>query len=146
MALFGVLGGLRVVCLSKAEFLSNCGQQIPIDDPINPGDEIPWKKTARRVYTIFFATVWIASIGYSWVFNAAYKNGSQSPAADRTVALNDHGRIVYITHHQEQAINVLLWVMGVGIPSAILAGFILQKRYGVALYKRVPLRGPSPGQ
>jgi len=133
IVLFGVLSNLRVVYQSEAEFLSFCGDQPPPPTEAVGDSEIAWKKTARRAYSGYFLAVWIAGVSFFRAFDSAYQNGSPKPTTERTEPLTDHGHTVYITTHEKRTVTALEYVMMIGIPSAILAGFVLQKRFGIDL-------------
>jgi hypothetical protein len=90
----------------------------------------------RAVYSTAFVTVWLLGVGSFYDYGLAYRSGSLQPTDTQTEALNNHGRIVYITPEQEGRLHLLELGAAVGIPSIIAAGFFLHFVLGVKIARK----------
>lgn len=142
IAAFGVLSALRVVQLSKSDFLKECEaigvadfRPRPASEAVATGPTDPlWKRASRAVYTVCFLVVWIDGVAAFYYFGAAFRDGSPRPTLTQTDPLNNHGQIMYILHAQKVLIDSLQTVMFVGIPSVIAVGLLLHFFVGVKLF------------
>lgn len=143
---FGVLDALKIVQLSKSDFLRECeavgaadfhakstGETIPVvpTDPL-------WKRATRALYGIVFFLVWLACLASFYYSGVAVRDGSSRPTPTQTDPLNNPGQIVYIQHSQKVLIDFLEKVMSVGIPSVMVSGLILHFFLGVRLFPNTP--------
>lgn len=146
IAAFGILSALRVVQLSKSDFLKEC-EAIGVADfrpksvseavPTAPRDPL-WKRATRAIYSICFSLVWIDGVASFYYFGVAFRDGSPRPTPTQTEPLSNHGQIMYIPHSQKVLIDSLQTVMFVGIPSVIAVGLILHFFVGVKLFPNMP--------
>jgi hypothetical protein len=143
---FGVLVALRIVQLSKSDFLRECEAVGTADFrakstaetiPVVPTDPF-WKRVTRAIYSILFLLVWLDGVASFYCFGVAFRNGSSRPTSTQTDPLNNHGQIVYIQHSQKVLIDFLQKVMFIGIPSVIVSGLILHFFLGVRLFPNTP--------
>ncbi len=145
-AVFGVLGALRIVQLSKSDFLQEC-EAVGVADlhatstaettPVVPTDPF-WKRATRAVYGIVFLLVWLAGVASFYYFGVAFRDGSSRPTPTQTEPLNSHGQIVYVQHSQKVLIDFLQKVMFIGFPSVFVSGLILHFLLGVRLFPNTP--------
>jgi len=142
IAAFGVLSALRLVHLSKADFIRNC-EAIGVGDfrsklvaeavPTTPMDPL-WKRTTRAIYGICFLLLWIGGVASFYYFGVAFRDGSPRPTPTHTEPLKNHGQIKYIPHSQKVLVDSLQTVMLVGMPCIVVAGLILHFFVGVKMY------------
>lgn len=143
---FNVLEALRLVHLSKAEFLADChepGNQhelssrvedVKQSEPIDPR----WHKVVRGAYTLAFFIVWLGFIAFFYYSGSAFRDGSPVPTPMQTDPVTEHGKTVYITHDQKVLRDKLELFAFIGIPSVIVAGPLLHFVVGVKLYPNAP--------
>ena len=93
-----------------------------------------WHRTVRSIYTIAFVLVWLEAVGCFVSFLVLSRGAS--PVATPTLAAGivDHGRVFYVAAWQKQLYDLLLAAMFIGIPSIMLAGFILHYLVGVRIF------------
>jgi hypothetical protein len=143
---FGVLHALKIVQLSKSDFLRECeavgaadfhaksaAETIPVvsTDPL-------WKRATRAVYGIVFFLVWLACLASFYYFGGAVRDGLSRPTPTQTEPLNNRGQIVYIQHSQKVLVDSLEKVMSIGFPLVFVSGFILHFLLGVRLFPNTP--------
>ncbi len=145
-AVFGVLVALRIVQLSKSDFLKQCEAVDSADFhakasaetiPVVPTDPL-WKRVTRGVFYILFVLAWLEFVAFFYFSGVAFRNGSPKPAPTQTDPLSDHGQIVYIQHSQKARIDFLENVASIGMPSVMACGFILHFLLGVSLFPGMP--------
>lgn len=146
IAAFGFLGALKIVHLSKSDFLKECeaigavdsqARPTPQTMPVAPTDPL-WKRATRATYSVLFMLVWLGGVASFYYFGVAFRDGSPQPTPTQTEPLNNHGQIVYIRHSQKVLIDFLQTGMFIGIPSAIVVGLILHFFVGVKLFPNTP--------
>jgi hypothetical protein len=146
IAVFGGLSTLKIVQLSKADFLTEC--EVPsfasaqlhlLGEPIQIAPVDPtWKRTTRAIYSALFVLVWIESVASFYYFGKAFRDGSPQPTPAQTELLSDHGQVMYIPHSQKILIDFLQVGMSIGIPFILALGFILHFFVGVKLFPNTP--------
>lgn len=146
IAAFGLLSALRVVQLSKSDFLKECDvtgtanfqpKLVAEEIPSAPTDPL-WKRVTRAIYTVFFLLVWIDGVASFYYFGIAFRDGSPRPTPTQTEPLNNHGQIMYIPHSQKVLIDSVQTAMFIGIPSVIAVGLTLHFFAGVKLFPNLP--------
>lgn len=136
---FVILGALNLVQQSEEGFAAHCGEQkIAEPAPTSPGvPPVPfWKRTLGTVLLLYFLAVWIASVGFFWKFNSAFRHGSPQPTATQTERLTNHGEMVYITREERHQVNLLQMAMMIGIPSIFVIGGIVRFVFGPKIFSR----------
>jgi len=137
--LFLILSSLKIVFRSESEFQSHCGDQsLRKPEPVTRSSEVPWKKVARAAFSLYFLVVWIVGVSFFWKYNAAFRDSTPEPTAERTETLTDHGNTVYITAEEKKIVSVLERSMMIGVPSALLLGALLHFIVGVKLIPHAP--------
>ena len=143
---FGILQSLRVVCVSSAEFASNCmiidqyGRELKPAHTPPPAQlsEPSWKRFTKVTYTTVFMLVWVCGVGSFYFFGTAFKNGSPEPTATQTEPIEDHGKTVYVTPADKRRIHALQLVSWVGVPTVFITGGVLHFLVGVKLFPNTP--------
>jgi hypothetical protein len=143
---FGVLGALKIVESSEAEFLLRCraidqyGREIQRASELAEPKiaEADWKRIVRGIYTVSFIIVWVAGVASFYYFGTSFRNGSPVPTATQTEPLTDHGKTVYVPHAVKSQIDLLQMISWVGIPLVIVGGLILHFVVGVRLFEGTP--------
>jgi hypothetical protein len=97
-----------------------------------------WKRVARVAYIIVFFLVWLDGVAAFLYFGRVFRGGSPVPTSTQIEPLRNHSQVVYIAHSQSVLVHLLLTVMGIGIPSVMVAAFILHYLLGVKLFANVP--------
>jgi hypothetical protein len=146
IAAFGVLNALKVVQMSKADFLKECEPVGLADFRPQPVVEAPptvrpdptWKRTIRAIYSICFLLVWVDGVASFYYFGVAFRDGSPRPTATQTEPLNNHGEVRYIPPSQKRLIDSLQTAAFIGIPSVIATGFFTHFLLGVKLFPNTP--------
>jgi hypothetical protein len=145
-AVFGALCALRIVQLSKSDFLRECeavgaadfhAQSTAETIPVVPTDPF-WKRATRAVYGIVFLLVWLAGVASFYYFGVAFRDGSSRATPTQTEPLNNHGQIVYVQHSQKVLIDFLQKIMFIGFPSVFVSGLILHFLLRVRLFPNTP--------
>ncbi len=144
IAVFGVLAALKLVVFSKDEFVKECEGPTSLGVPKSATDERKsvlgkdptWKRVVRGVFVTLFLLVWIDGVASFYCFGVAFRHGSPEPTATNTEPLEDHGHVVFVPRDQKVLIDRLQRIMWIGIPSILVAGFVIHYIVGVALFQR----------
>lgn len=129
--LFGTLHALALVAFAEADYFT---------PPPPPMLERTWKRIVRTVFGILFLAVWLEAGASFYCFGVAFRDGSPVPTATQTESLSNHSKIAYVTPSQKRRVKRLQRWMSVGIPSAILVGFMLHFVLGVKIVPDAPTR------
>ncbi len=70
---------------------------------------------------------WVGFIGLSVHYNYTRPTSPQ-PSQERIYSLNEHGHIAYLTHSEQQNLNLLFWSAVVLIAAAFVVGTIAKRR------------------
>jgi hypothetical protein len=146
IGLFSVLQSLKVVYASEAEFASDCmvidqyGRELEPAHASSSGQlsEPKWKRVTKVIYSIVFMLLWVSGVASFYFFGTAFKSGSPEPTVTQTEPLKDHGKTVYVSRTDEQRVQALQLVSGVGFPVLIISGAILHFLAGVKLFPNTP--------
>jgi hypothetical protein len=140
---FNVMQTLGLVYPSEAAFLADCrepGSQIKEatnTESIQPS-EPGWHKAVRSAYSVLFFIVWLEFMVFFYYSGTTFRDGSPVPTPSQMEPVTDHGKTVYITHDQKSLRDKLELFGFIGIPSAILGGFLLHFVVGVKLHPDTP--------
>ena len=144
LILFNVLTSLKFVCMGEAEFAACCGSAPRASPPaVHEVQESPqrfpagWRRVVGNAYGAVFVVLWIAGVGFFWVFNAALRDAPHSPTPERTATLYSHGVTAYITPAKKHTIDTLQEVLLIGVPIVLLLGAGLQFGAGIRVFDRV---------
>lgn len=134
--LFGMLAALKIVSLDEDEFLQNCGEFSPvITTPPPLDDEPPWQKRARRTFRYFFFGTWLVGVTFFWQFNTVYAHGTVEPTIERTAALTNHGKTVYVTPAEKQRVEFFEILMMLSVAASLFSVFLLQVVYKIDMMR-----------
>ena len=140
IGMLNVLTALKLIQPSQKEFEVYCGtQQIvaELEKPLDPH----WKRVIRGIYSAAFLAVWLEGLGFFYFHQQAIQSGSAHPTSTHTAIISEHGSLIYVTEEQKRLDNLLSTIMMIGIPAAIVGGFLLHFVAGVALFGNIPPSG-----
>ena len=143
---FGILGSLRVVDASGADFQLSCreideqGREIERapEAPPPANNEANWKKVARGIFSVTFALIWVGGVASFFVYGKTFRQASPEPTATQDAPLVDHGHTVYITRAEKRQVDGFEMVSWIGIPIVLVSGFVLHFLVGVKLFPNAP--------
>jgi hypothetical protein len=122
---FNVLWSLNVVTTTEAAFLEQCGpERRPPRPPANANDPT-WKRTVRGIYQAIFLGVWLWGLAFFYVNGKVFDGGTLDPKGDRTVIMEEHGIVHYVTHEQKRLRDGLERGIMFGVPGAMALGLLV---------------------
>lgn len=136
IGLFGFLQALGVTHFAEADFIAECGP-IAQSETHELGDPV-WKRVARGAFSILFLLVWLDGVASFYVFGTTFQTGSPVATATQTETLVNHGQVVYVEASQKRLVERLQAGMTIGIPTAMVIGFVLHFIIGVQLFPNTP--------
>jgi hypothetical protein len=131
LIVFNILHYLQFVDLSEQDFQDKCDGKV--HSVLKNRPEVSatkannWKNTVKIIHNIFFILVWLEFMTFLYYFNVTYNNGSPVPTVYQTEALTQHGRTMYITTSEKTLVDILQVCGFIGMPRALISGFLLQK-------------------
>lgn len=112
--IFSAANALRLVTLSEAEFLAQCGEPPAVaeSEPAEPR----LHGLARSAYYVAFIAVWLSSVASFYFFGVGMRDGTPSPTATNTEPLTNHGVTVYVSVATKHLIDALQTSMLLAFP------------------------------
>jgi hypothetical protein len=142
---FWLLLCFRIIELAEAEFLKRAAPLAEPDDaPMPTHREAGWKRVLRVVCLVFFLAVWLESAASSYYWGITFQGGAHAPTATQTVALRNHGDVIYISAEEKEWLDLLETGRFVGIPLAIGLVVVMQVVAGVKFWPNAPTRQGLP--
>jgi hypothetical protein len=142
LGIFGVLSGLRLVHMSRSDFLKECsspgGPEVSISTIGDAAVDPSWKRKIRGAYSVLFLLVWLDGVASFYYFGQAFRNGSTISTPPQTAPITDHGQTVFVAAGQKALVDSLQTIMFIGIPSILVVGLLLHFVIGVKLFPNIP--------
>lgn len=104
-------------------------------EPLIAG-EPRWHRTVRVLYTVAFFVVWLEAVGCFVYFMNLSKGASPIPTPELAAGIVNHGHVFYVAVWQKCIYDLLLTMMGVGIPAIMVIGPLLHHVVGVKIFNR----------
>jgi hypothetical protein len=93
-----------------------------------------WHRIVRSAYTAAFVLVWLEAVSCFGYFLLLARGASPVATPELTAGIVNHGRAFYVAVWQKQLYDLLLTTMAIGIPSIMVAGFVLHHVVGVRIF------------
>jgi len=125
ITVFNVLWSLNVVTTTEAAFLEDCGPERRQLPPPPGANDPPWKRTVRGIYQALFLVAWLWGMAFFYVNGKVFDGGALDPIGDRTVVMEDHGIVHYVTHEQRWLRDGLERGFMFGLPGVMILGLLV---------------------
>ena len=126
IAVFAVLDALNVVHGTERAFRMDCGEEAAEQPEPEVAPEPRWKRVISYAFAVAFLAVWLEGVTFFYVHDRTLRASSPTPTFERSAALENKGRTVYVTTAEKRLVDQLETFMVIGIPAAIATGFFLQ--------------------
>jgi hypothetical protein len=145
IGLFNFLQSLRLVHPSEAAFLADCGESASqLGEPAQMETKGPqWQRVIKTVFSVVFFLVWLEFLVFFYYSGKTFSEGSPVPTQTKTEPVTDHGKTAYIKPDQKVLRDNLELFGFIGIPSALLSGFLLHFVFGIKIFDNTPTLGET---